>query len=38
VWSIGTVLLEMIAGQPPPLLGENHIDVPHNIQDRSAEQ
>jgi len=35
LWSVGTVLFEMIAGRPP-FNGENHIDLLRNIQRRAV--
>lgn len=35
LWSVGTVLFEMIAGRPP-FNGENHIDLLRNIQRKSV--
>eukprot|EP00586_Coscinodiscus_wailesii_P000427 CAMPEP_0172488052 /NCGR_PEP_ID=MMETSP1066-20121228/17403_1 /TAXON_ID=671091 /ORGANISM="Coscinodiscus wailesii, Strain CCMP2513" /LENGTH=895 /DNA_ID=CAMNT_0013255033 /DNA_START=317 /DNA_END=3004 /DNA_ORIENTATION=+ len=35
LWSVGTVLFEMIAGRPP-FHGENHIDLLRNIQRRAV--
>lgn len=35
LWSAGTVLFEMISGRPP-FNGQNHIDLLHNIQQKSV--
>jgi hypothetical protein len=35
LWSVGTVLFEMIAGRPP-FNGENHIDLLRNIQHKAV--
>lgn len=35
LWSVGTVLFEMISGSPP-FHGENHIDLLHNIQRKAV--
>ena len=35
LWSVGTVLFEMITGRPP-FHGENHIDLLHNIQRKAV--
>jgi len=35
LWSVGTVLFEMIAGRPP-FNGENHIDLLRNIQTKAV--
>jgi len=35
LWSVGTVLFEMITGRPP-FHGENHIDLLRNIQQKSV--
>jgi len=35
LWSTGTVLFEMISGRPP-FNGQNHIDLLHNIQQKSV--
>ena len=34
LWSVGTVLFEMIAGKPP-FMGDNHIHLLRNIQTKS---